>query len=259
MKLHLKALLLSILVAAAASNCAYAFVLNNATTLGQNKWGISAIYSVNTIKTYVPDSLLGPITADLSIYATGAVFQYGLLDNVDLMLGLGTINYSITPNLSKIWQIEGGNLLGGYLLGTSIKISLIKEGAGSPISIAYLLQYVTLPLNFKQEEEKLDGYDYDVYHKMIVSKNFGSFLPYIAFGVDSRLLKLGGETSSQSTIAQVDVGYGTAVAKNLFIGVEFNWSGVWHDPVMDDLMSILSDEKTYCDAVGYSFGVEYVF
>lgn len=228
-----------------------AFVLNTADTVGQGKLGLSMIYSANTITTFVPDILFGSdISVDLTNHATGLVVQYGLLQNLDVMIGLGNICYSIAPDAPDLlWKLSGGTLF-----GASLKYNFLKEGKDAPLSAALLLQYITLPINIDQTGVRLDGYDYDVYYKVILSKAIGGFLPYIALGFDSRLLKVE-DFSSQSSIGQIDIGYGTAVSEKVFIGAEVNWSGRWHDSVMDDLAG---SPETISSAFGWSFGAEYI-
>jgi hypothetical protein len=228
----------------------YAFVLVNATTLGFNKVSISTLYSTNTIKTTVPDLL----SADLSNYATGLIFQYGLLENVDLMLGIGNISYIITPNAVSLLKMKGG-----MLTGIAAKVGLVKEGASMPVSVALLLQHTSFPAILTQSGDKMDGWVNDTYYKLILSRNINAFLPYIAFGIDSRIMRMGQKMRSDVSISEIDLGYGTAISQNLFVGVEANFSFQWHDKLMDEMFSAITSDRTRSDAFGYSFGIGYVY
>lgn len=232
----------------------FAFVLNTADTIGQGKIGIATIYSANTINTIVPGILFGSdISLALTNHAFGIVGQYGVLPNLDVMLGLGTISYTIAPDAPDLlWKLSGGTLL-----GLSLKYNIVKEGTDFPVSVAALVQYITLPIDVASvlpSPAENNGYDYDTYYKLIFSKKIGSFIPYMAMGYDQRLLKIG-DSSSTSCISQVDLGYGTAVSDKIFLGAEVNWSGRWHDGVMDDLAGGF---ETMSTAFGWSFGVEYI-
>ena len=223
----------------------HAFVLSNANTLGFDKVAISGIYSANKITTYVPKV----ISTDLTNYAQGFVFQYGVLDNLDVMIGLGNIRYEITPDIAGFLRMEGGTLF-----GTGVKYGILKEDENTPLSLAFLFQYTSFPANLTESGIKSKGWNHDAYYKLVISKNFHTFFPYIAIGIDSRLLGIG-DSRSQSTISQIDIGYGTAVSENFVLGVELNWSDTWNDPVMDDILAA----ETLSEAIGVSFGVLYLY
>ena len=232
-------------ILAMSTGSAHAFVLNNANTLGSGKMAVSGIYSVTSITTQVPDV----ITADISNYTYGIVFQYGLLEDLDLMAGVGTLSYSITPDVAGVLRMDGG-----MLVGLGAKYELLDENDGFPVSLAFLLQHSSFPAILIDSGDEKPGWDNDTYYKLIISKIFPAFFPFAAVGVNSRELRVG-DTASSSSIFQFDIGYGTAVSRNIFIGVELNWSGSWNDPVLDDIL----DAETRADALGYSFGVQYLF
>ncbi len=237
-------LIISSLLISQTSN---AFVLTNANTLGFNNtnMALSGLYSTNRVTTYVPKI----ISTNLTNYAYGFVFHYGLLDNLDVMIGLGNVGYEITPDIAGLLRMEGGTLF-----GTGIKYGILKEDENIPVSLAFLFQYTTVPADLIDSGIKLSGCNQDTYYKLIISKNFYVFFPYIAIGIDSRFLRIG-SSRSQSTISQIDIGYGTALSENLVLGVELNWSGTWNDPVMDDIFAA----ETLSEALGVSFGVLYLY
>jgi hypothetical protein len=243
MKTILLTLFISILLLQARSN---AFVLSPADTLGLNKMAIAGIYSTNKVTTYVP----GVITADLANYAHGIVFQYGILQNLDIMAGIGTIGYQVTPDIAGVLKMEGG-----LLMGTGFKYGILKEDKDIPVSLGFLFQYNVVPADLTEAGVKSKGWDYDTYYKMIVSKKLHEALyPYIAFGINSRVLNVGTKRSN-SNIAQIDLGYITAVTHDMIAVVELNWSAGWHDAVMDDVFA----STTRSEAIGYSFGIVYLY
>lgn len=219
---------------------AFGFVLSNAGTLGQGNSAFASVTSTNKITT----DILSAYSTHLENYAFGTIAQYGLFDNLDIMLGFGGISYSLTPDI-------GLDMLGGNFFGTGIKYNVFDEGEDIPVSLAFLAQYLVIPATLVDMGKKHNGYNYDTYYKLILSRNLSVFFPYVALGLNSRYLKIG-DMSSTSTIGQIDIGYGAPITKRMFVGVEINWSTYWHDKVMD---SILGTE-TLNSALGYSFGVQ---
>ena len=145
------------------------------------------------------------------------------------------------------------------LMGLAAKIGLLKEGPSMPVSVALLLQHTSFPAVLTESGNTTNGWVNDTYYKVIVSRNFNAFLPYIAFGIDARIMRMGEDSRSDVSISEIDVGYGTAITENLFVGVEANFSFTWHDKMMDDMLSVITSDKTRSDAFGYSFGIEYVY
>jgi|GEM_PF-2371229 len=235
-------IILSIIYFASAAD---AFVLSSADTLGREKVAISGIYSVNRITSVVSDV----ITADLTLNAYGFIFNYGVLEDLDLLLGIGNIRYGVTPDIGSTLKLEGGTLT-----GIGLKYAILKENGEIPVSLAVLLQHTAFPANLVEFGEKDSGWNNDTYMKLIFSKQIHAFIPFLAVGVDSRILRIGGDRSENS-IFQIDLGYGTAVSENLFLGVELNWSEPWHDRVMDEVFA----DKTRSEAIGVSFGIEYIY
>ncbi len=238
----MKHLLLIILLISFLSQSAFGFVLNNAMTLGQGKSAFASVVSTNKISTRI----LSSYNTHLENYAFGTIAQYGLFDNLDVMLGFGGISYTLTPDI-------GLDMMGGNFFGGGLKYNIINENKDSPFSLALLAQYIAIPATLLDTGIKKEGADYDAYLKIILSKNFPAFFPFVAFGINSRSLNIG-DASSVSTIGQIDIGYGTPITEKMFIGVEVNWSTYWHDEVMDDILGT----GTISNALGYSFGVQYL-
>lgn len=224
---------------AAKGHC---FVLNNAMTLGQGNSAFATVVSTNKIST----KILSSYNTLFENYAYGTIAQYGLLDNVDVMIGFGGISYALTPDI-------GLDMMGGNFFGGGLKYNIINENAENPLSVAFIAQYMAIPTTLLDTGTKKEGSDYDAYLKIILSKNFPAFFPFIALGINSRNLKIG-DASSASTIGQIDIGYGTPITEKMFIGVELNWSSYWHDEVMDDILGT----ATLSNAIGYSFGIQYL-
>jgi len=238
----MKYLLLIILIISFSAHGASAFVLSNAMTLGQGKSAFATVVSTNKISTRI----LSSYNTHLENYAYGTIAQYGLYDDLDIMFGFGGISYSLTPDI-------GLDMMGGNFFGTGIKYSIMKENEENPVSVAFLAQYIAIPATLLDTGVKKEGADYDAYLKIILSRNFPAFFPFVALGINSRHLKIG-NASSVSTIGQIDLGYGTPITEKLFIGVELNWSSYWHDEVMDNILGT----ETLSNALGYSFGVQYL-
>ena len=235
-------LIIILLLPSFSAQSASGFVLSNAMTLGQGNSAFAAIVSTNSITTRIISSY----NIHFENFAFGTIGQYGLLDNLDVMFGFGGVSYAITPNI-------GMEMTGGTFVGCGLKCNIIDERNDSPFSVALLLQHLEIPANLFDTGVEIKGVDYDTYYKVIVSKNFPTFFPYITLGINSRYLKIGNDSSS-SNIGQIDIGYGTPVTEKIFMGIELNWSAYWHDTVMDSILGA----ETLSSALGYSVGIQYL-
>lgn len=113
----LVALLLAVAVLCSVSSAEF---LTTANTLGQGKWG--------ALGAYISDADGYQGNAGLSMISYGGYVAYGLLDNLDLYLKLGTTSAGTLPlGVSKVT---------GTAYGLNVKYNLIKEGIDSPVSVA---------------------------------------------------------------------------------------------------------------------------
>lgn len=184
----MRSLFVVFLSIALLTSIASAELLTTARPLGQGNWGI--------LGSGLQDSNTGN-SSGYSLTSLGGYVGYGLTDQLDLFVTLGSANLGGLP---------AGLSASMTALGATLKYLLIEEGAGLPVSVAVGGGYKAITAKMTGSADTSGS---QMGAAVGISKLIAPFIPYS--GATYRSTSSGGSVIQ----TQIDLTVGTAIAWSL--------------------------------------------
>ncbi len=186
--MRLFALLLSLLL---ITSVASAELLTIANPIGQGKWGVLGAVAQDQ------DFLQSSGFSGASLLVIGGYVGYGLTNQLDLLIQLGSANASgLLPGAS----------ITGTSYGATLKYAVLEESDAMPVSVAVAGGYKTITMKMSSPLGSTDQNGAQIAATVGVSKIIAPFAPYgaVAYKMNSQ--------DGTDTGSQVDATIGGAVA-----------------------------------------------